>query len=582
MSEAVRLEALLEASPGQAGEEFFPQVAGALIGAAAADALGWITEFVRGREHLRKLYGTDRVDQHRAWQKRSGGRFGAYLDRINKGEYSDDTQLALAVARSLLPDGSVDIEHFAKRELPMWLQYARGAGATIIAAAKAISRKTAAWNANFFTYRQGGSVLSYRDAGANGAAMRVGPIALANIRDPDRTSQGVWRTSVVTHGHPRAILGALVYAEALRLCAAERTGLRREELIGALRAYAQAASCPEDPDFTNWLRMWNKGATKPFEALWEETRREVLHGLALVLAAEGPASIPEIWRALGCFERKTKGSGTGTVLAALVTFHVFGHDFREAVITAINQLGADTDTIGGFVGGLCGAYHGYENVPPEWASELQDYDYLVRVATELARVAARNGMGGKALLPYGTRSAEQIPNLLDRIKQRDIGKGERIYHPLFGTGWVEFVEEQALRRRDGAEAVFAHVRFDIGQSCKFRFIRVPKRTPPSARVQRPPSDVGDQVLPFDTASHEQAASTAERAGTTEQFPALDVTELGLLREIASGKGTRELAGELGISSREVVDRLRHLFRKLGAAEGSEALAEAKRRGLLEG
>jgi DNA-binding NarL/FixJ family response regulator len=87
---------------------------------------------------------------------------------------------------------------------------------------------------------------------------------------------------------------------------------------------------------------------------------------------------------------------------------------------------------------------------------------------------------------------------------------------------------------------------------------------------------------FDRAAHEQAAPTAGRAGTTEQFPALGVTELGLLGEIASGKSTRELAGELGIPSREVVDRLRHLFRKLGAAEGREALAEARRRGLLEG
>src|SRR2546422_1329591 len=123
-----------------------------MIGAAAADALGWITEFVRGPEHLRKLYGTNRVDRYRAWQKRTGGRFNTYIDHINRGEYSDDTQLTLAVARSLLPDGSIDIEHFSKVELPLWLQYARGAGSTITAAAKAIGRKSSAWNSNFFDY----------------------------------------------------------------------------------------------------------------------------------------------------------------------------------------------------------------------------------------------------------------------------------------------------------------------------------------------------------------------------------------------------------------------------------------------
>lgn len=86
----------------------------------------------------------------------------------------------------------------------------RGAGATVTAAAKSASKSRADWRRNFFTFTRGRRSLDYRGAGANGAAMRVAPIALANLHSPDRLVVEVWRNAIVTHGHPRAILGALV------------------------------------------------------------------------------------------------------------------------------------------------------------------------------------------------------------------------------------------------------------------------------------------------------------------------------------------------------------------------------------
>src|SRR6266545_2916551 len=124
-SEAVTLPKFVAPSEE---DELFPLIAGALVGAAAGDALGWITEFVRGREHLKKLYKTDFVTEYRPWQKSTGGRFNTWVDYISKGVYSDDTQLTLATARAIRDAGAFDVEYFSKRELPLWLQYARGAG----------------------------------------------------------------------------------------------------------------------------------------------------------------------------------------------------------------------------------------------------------------------------------------------------------------------------------------------------------------------------------------------------------------------------------------------------------------------
>lgn len=467
---------LLQAdTAGSRPDRYYRPIAGALIGAAAADALGWITEFVRGTEHLRSLYRTDYVNDYRPWQKVSGGRFNAYVDHINSGEYSDDTQLTLAVARSIRSDGTVDIEHFSKVELPLWLDYARGGGRTITAAARAIQRKSVSWNTNFFTVRSARGEQDYRQAGANGAAMRVAPLALANPDRPEVMTEGVWMTAVVTHGHPRAIISALAYAEALRQ--ALRSQLKPLSITGMvsnLQEYVADASVPDSEPFKVWLSIWNKRSIRPFEDVWRDSKRELLDGLDRIGQAEGRDDTPALLRSLGCFEPATRGSGTGTVLAALGIFIARTNDLRGAVETAINQLGSDTDTIGAFVGGLAGAWSGLDAVPSQWAKRLQDYEYFMRVATELASIAAGTGIGTTALLPQ-RRSGSPEADLLTRIREKNVNDKDHVYHPLFGRGVVEAVEAQNLRRKDGARAVFVRVAFYIGQTCKFRYIEIPTR-----------------------------------------------------------------------------------------------------------
>lgn len=44
-------------------------------------------------------------------------------------------------------------------------------------------------------------------------------------------------------------------------------------------------------------------------------------------------------------------------------------DFENALITAVN-LGGDADTIGAIVGGLAGAYYGYDAIPQRWIDAL--------------------------------------------------------------------------------------------------------------------------------------------------------------------------------------------------------------------
>lgn len=478
-------------------DDLFPHIAGALVGAAAGDALGWITEFVRGPEHLRKLYKTDYVSEYRPWQKNTGGRFNTWVDYISKGAYSDDTQLTLATARAVRSGGAFDIRYFSKRELPLWLSYARGAGSTITNAAKAIRRKSASWNQNFFAYKHRGGQFSYRDAGANGAAMRVAPIALANITNRAAMVEGVWKNAVVTHGHPRAILGALLHAEALRRCVSVRPADRRAFVL-ELSAFVEEVDLPDEEEFEVWRHSWDHDSAITFDRAWEECQREVREGLEFVAGFDGPPD--EGMHTLGCYAKETKGSGTGTVLAGLMLFARQGDDAKQAVLTAVNTLGTDTDTIAGFVGGLCGGLLGYSAIPSEWAVELQDYDYLMRMGTELSAVASGSGRGGEALLPERSEASRDLPDLLDLLEKREVSQDERVYHPLFGPGWVTSVEAQRLRRKDGAEVVTAWASFDIGQSAKFHFMRMSRKNAGGGRVTR-----SSDTMPTGVESAEQAS-----------------------------------------------------------------------------
>src|SRR4051794_35518702 len=96
---------------------------GAFLGAAIGDALGWPHEMRATRSG--KYQRVDALKFER-WIKRSGGRFQPHEEVIEAGHYSDDTQLILAGARSLLRAPANWWLVFATEELPFWTLYQRG------------------------------------------------------------------------------------------------------------------------------------------------------------------------------------------------------------------------------------------------------------------------------------------------------------------------------------------------------------------------------------------------------------------------------------------------------------------------
>lgn len=436
---------------------------GAIKLAAIGDALGWITEFEKSKHSLKLKYGTDYISNFYDWEKVVGGRFNGYIDHLAKGSYSDDTQLLLSVARSIRVDGSVDREYFSKIELPNWLLYARGAGRTIKNAARKIERKSAKWNSNFFNYKAGNTTIDYRDSGANGAAMRILPIALANFGEIDKIKEEIFANSIVTHGHPRAIIGAMLYGYAVDTILKFRpehftyeaflTELGKDIHLKLSIPFIQKAN------FSIWEKEWNSKAKIPFkeqyQTILDETQqylRDVYKSLTNKIEDE------KALRTLGCYNSGTKGSGTSTVIAGIFLCCKYHKEPIKGIEQAVNSIGTDTDSIAAFVGGLIGSLHGTSIIPDRFKS-IQDSDYLENIAIRLLEISESRATEVKR---------ENFPELksINSIEKDNFELGETIFFTPLGKGKVVHIERQDTLTK-GKYNLIIDVEFDLGQSCRF-------------------------------------------------------------------------------------------------------------------
>lgn len=195
---------------------------GAMLGAACGDALGWPNERV-GRSYKDESKPQGPLLEFTKWTRRSGGRYYPHDEIIDAGSYSDDTQLILCLSRSLRC-GPRWWDRFSRIELPFWALYERGGGGATKRSVDAWTDGVPPWSDK----RTSNDVKRYFEAGGNGVAMRILPHVLFNtdISDFAPLARNIMLDGIVTHGHPRALVGALAYGYALW------KSIRRTEQLG--------------------------------------------------------------------------------------------------------------------------------------------------------------------------------------------------------------------------------------------------------------------------------------------------------------------------------------------------------------
>lgn len=354
--------------------------------AAWGDALGFPAELVSDSADLRRRVAATKVETTVSWRRRIGGRMGADVD-LPAGMYSDDTQLRLAVSRSIRIANRFDVEAFSKIELPVFLAYGFGIGRGTRAAAQALAKRSVRWYSNFFDTR----ASVYIAGGGNGAAMRIQPhVWAASELSAERVLPGVVRDSVVTHGHVRGILGAALHA--LSLAAVMREGAppgpgQWTDMVSSLKCVGDTVAADEALR-ERWIPVWEQNVGRPFGdavAAGISELREMTKLAMGASAARGPleARYAELVEAVGGRDPATRGSGTVSAVLALWLAHESGGDAAAAVRCAANLLGSDTDTLASMTGALVGPFGG--DILP---GPLVDAALIAAEAERLAELAA--------------------------------------------------------------------------------------------------------------------------------------------------------------------------------------------------
>ncbi|APR10171.1 ADP-ribosylglycohydrolase family protein [Xanthomonas citri] len=286
---------------------------GCLLGLAVGDALGTTLEFCAPGSFTP-------IDD-----MRGGGPFA-----LRAGQWTDDTSMALCLARSLLHRQGFDAADQMNRYCN-WYQHGYlsstghcfDIGNTV---RQALER-----------YLDGGPAFSGSAdprAAGNGSLMRLAPVAMYYAHRPDELAERAADSSRTTHASAEALDACRLFAFQLR---AALLGNARDQV---LHAQPEALLTP------------------------------AVH----VLAIRDHVSVPA-----------ARIRGTGYVidsLSAALWCFATTDSFDEAVLRAAN-LGDDADTTAAICGQLAGAFYGIEGIPAAWRERVQDAAEIVVLADRL-------------------------------------------------------------------------------------------------------------------------------------------------------------------------------------------------------
>lgn len=172
---------------------FRTRALGAVIGSAVGDALGAPFEFGQPGQYSERfpvpvLGGVGEMIGNQLWEP---------------GEFTDDTQMAIVQAESILTHGGIDGSDLFRR-FQGWAVDAKDVGTQT----SAVLRSELPWYEAARSYYQ----RNPRNSAGNGSVMRATPTAvLYAATSADETVEAARQTSNVTHGDPAAGWGTALF-----------------------------------------------------------------------------------------------------------------------------------------------------------------------------------------------------------------------------------------------------------------------------------------------------------------------------------------------------------------------------------
>jgi len=307
-----------------------------MLGVAVGDALGRAGES-HSAETTARFYGGP-LRSYKPWSGWTSGPVGTI---------TDDTQMTMCIAESIVATGGVDPVDIGRRFVD-WLDYGRGVGRTCVEACLRMRRGSEWFDSGV-------------DSAGNGAAMRTAPIGLLHHRDFQKLRLDATLACIITHSHPTAIASAVAMSAGVAFCLAQE---------------------PASFDPNSFIEFV-VGCIDGIEVIDIPERR---HGGIRTTLAKRLAELPGLLNkpdTRAVYEYLYNGAFVLESLpTAIYAFMRHYHDF-EATLFAAVDAGYDCDTSGSMACALSGALLGHVQIPSQWMEELEFRDELIRLADRL-------------------------------------------------------------------------------------------------------------------------------------------------------------------------------------------------------
>jgi ADP-ribosylglycohydrolase len=307
---------------------------GTIVGVAVGDALGAPFEG---------------IDANRLFQESEQMDF-APVRGFPRGQYTDDTQMTLAIIKAILKNGDVDGKTVTEEFAELWRSgEILGAGASCSEGVWRYIRGEAEWD----------KCGTERGRAGNGTAMRASPVGLWDHDATERITRDAEAISIMTHSDERAVAGAIAVASAV--------------------AYLVTAQEVSPTDFTERVSSSVSEQSAEFARAIDE--------LPELLQADEQDAVPAIINEGWTGHDPSFGVTPfviPTVLASSYAFLKYPGDFSSAVRTVIN-MGGDVDSTGSITGAMSGAFNGVGAIPQHLREGVKDSSQIHDLAAEFFR-----------------------------------------------------------------------------------------------------------------------------------------------------------------------------------------------------
>jgi len=285
------------------------------------------------------------------------GKFGIQLrdiidiTKFFRGIYTDDTQLTLAIAESLIRKEGFDPEDLGKR-FAEWLDEPPiGPGFTCLSVAHKLLEGTSWKNSGV-------------SSGANGAVMRISPIGLYYRDDIDELIKVARVSSEITHTHVGAYSSAIVIARAVAYLT-NKEEIHVDDFLNTLLDSIKEIKIEDFKEHITSLKDYLK--EKPSDAL-----------MKIGLMGVKPPFYDPRMEGMGIIHPYA----CSTTLGALYSFLYYQDNYLKAVELAVKG-GGDTDTVGAICGVIAGTWNGIESIPSTLIKDLRKNERITTVASNL-------------------------------------------------------------------------------------------------------------------------------------------------------------------------------------------------------